>query len=91
MTPTEQTYLRVMAAKEGTTISKYVRSVALLHVPAEPKIRHDDAVNILHELHKIGGNLNQLAHVANATGAVPTAQAIDDLKRQVAQVWEQLK
>ncbi|WP_225442062.1 plasmid mobilization relaxosome protein MobC [Lentilactobacillus hilgardii] len=54
-----------------------------------PKIAAQDAQNITHQLAKIGGNLNQLAHHANQGGQV-NPQALRDLQNEVQHVWQQL-
>lgn len=54
-----------------------------------PKIAAQDAQNITHQLAKIGGNLNQLAHHANQGGQVDP-QALRDLQNEVQRVWQQL-
>ncbi|PUD95429.1 plasmid mobilization relaxosome protein MobC, partial [Levilactobacillus brevis] len=53
------------------------------------KIAAQDAQNITHQLAKIGGNLNQLAHHANQGGQVDL-QALRDLQNEVQRVWQQL-
>ncbi|WP_308718698.1 plasmid mobilization relaxosome protein MobC [Lactiplantibacillus plantarum] len=54
-----------------------------------PKIAAQDAQNITHQLAKIGGNLNQLAHHANQ-GSQIDPQALKDLQNEVQRVWQQL-
>jgi hypothetical protein len=54
-----------------------------------PKIAAQDAQNITHQLAKIGGNLNQLAHHANQGGQV-NSQALKELQNEVQRLWQQL-
>ena len=61
------------AAECGKGISTYMREVALGSVPrARPRRVEQQAI---HQLARIGNNLNQLAYVANATGR------LDDTRR----------
>lgn len=53
-----------------------------------PKIAAQDAQNITHQLAKIGGNLNQLAHHANQGGQIDP-QALKDLQNEVQRVCVQ--
>lgn len=91
LTPAERAHFEKQAATNGMSISKYIKATALLNAPKQPKIDHDDAVAMIHEMRKIGNNINQLAHAANATGRVASSNEIAKLREQVALVWEQLK
>ena len=46
--------------------------------PADPKL--------IAALAKIGNNLNQLAHVANASGTLPTLLQLSSIERQLSEV-----
>lgn len=82
LTPVERAQLEAAAAEVGAaSLSAFVR-VLLFRRLAEAELtggarRHPDAPGLMYQLSAIGNNLNQLAHVANATGAIV---ATDELR-----------
>lgn len=64
---------RVLAT--GRTTGRYLRELVMGTVPrARPTQAHADLVR---ELAKLGNNVNQLAHVANATDRLPEAARLE--------------
>lgn len=75
LTPSERAELEKGAEAAGTNLSQYVRELCLRRaadseVVARTK-RNPEARGLMHELHAIGNNLNQLARVANSVKAMP--------------------
>ena len=70
LTEAESATLEAQAQEAGATVSDYVRARALggrvVRSMATPERRH--LIELLAQLGKLGSNLNQLAHHANATG-----------------------
>jgi hypothetical protein len=77
LTAAEREQLDAKAVAAGVTLSKLIRTAVLSYrLPSPPVTR--EAVN---ELNRIGGNLNQIARHANATGALR-----DDLDATLAEL-----
>lgn len=75
LTPGERAQLEAGAHQTGSpSLSAFVRVLCLRRVPEAAMLagirQNPDAKKLAFELHAIGKNLNQLAHIANATGAV---------------------
>ena len=47
----------------------------------------DKLRELTYELNKIGTNINQIAHVANATGNV-SAESVEQLKEMMEAIWQ---
>ena len=77
VSPGEHRVLRERARECGKGTSTYVREVALGSVPRARPRRIEQRV--VHQLARIGNNLNQLARAANATRRV-------ELSRRLAEV-----
>ena len=66
--PTELEMVKQKAALAGMTPSRFIREAALgLEVKAR---RGAEAAQLVHQLGRIGANLNQLARLANARGFI---------------------
>lgn len=77
LTAAERARLDAKAAAAGCSLSRLIRAAALgYRLPSPPIVR--EAMN---ELHRVGGNLNQIARHANATG-----ERADDLDETLAEV-----
>jgi Mobilization protein NikA len=77
LTAAERARLDAKAAEAGCTLSRLIRAAVLgYRLPSPPIVR--EAMN---ELHRVGGNLNQIARHANATG-----ELADDLDEALAEV-----
>ncbi|WP_262337595.1 MobC family plasmid mobilization relaxosome protein, partial [Lactiplantibacillus plantarum] len=87
----EPDYLKLARSAQTLNLSvpAFVKKKAQGARLVAPKIAAQDAQNITHQLAKIGGNLNQLAHHANQ-GSQIDPQALKDLQNEVQRVWQQL-
>jgi len=89
-TPAEAAALEARAAQAGLSISAFLRALAVgapgPRAVRRPAIEKEALARALGLLGRYGGNLNQLAHVANATGAMPIARELADLVREVREV-----
>lgn len=87
----EQEYSKLEQSAETLNISvpAFVKKKAQGARVVVPKIKAEDSQEIARQLAKIGGNLNQLAKHANQGGTVDK-QSLQELKNEVAQVWQQL-
>lgn len=86
--PDERAMVEEHAARAGLTSSSYAQQV-LLGAPAprqvrRPPIERKELVRILGQLGHVGGNINQLAHHANANMPLSSrmlGEALADLRR----------
>jgi hypothetical protein len=74
-TPAEFAAVQARAQTCGLAMARYVRETAIGAVPRAR--RHATTDDVLRQLARIGNNLNQLAHVANATDRLPTEAQLD--------------
>jgi Bacterial mobilisation protein (MobC) len=74
-TPAEFDRVRTAAQAAGRPLARYVRETALGAVPHAR--RHHATDEALRHFARIGNNINQLAHVANATDRFPTEARLD--------------
>jgi Bacterial mobilisation protein (MobC) len=74
-TPTEFHAVRERAQTCGHAMARFVREAALGAVPRAR--RHQSTDEALRQLRRIGNNLNQLAHVANAKDVLPMEARLD--------------
>ena len=101
MTDSDHDRLRENAQAEGVSMSDWLRlriNSNLSFEHAEPtKIqtpqkrkreapKHPADPKLIAALAKIGNNLNQLAHVANASGTLPTLLQLSSIERQLSEV-----
>jgi hypothetical protein len=87
LTPAEAAAVSARAAQAGLSVGAFLRALALgapgPRAVRRPAVEKAELARALGLLGRYGGNLNQLAHVANATGAMPTAAELDQLKVEV--------
>jgi hypothetical protein len=80
-TPSERALLEERARQNGAQLGEYIRDQCFRRGGEAPVVggvrRNPDAKRIADELNAIGNNLNQLAHVANATGDLRRAGMLD--------------
>ena len=73
-TQSEFELVRFRARSCRRTMARYVRETTLGSIP---HVRHDhDIDSVMYHLSRIGNNVNQLAHVANATDRFPTEERL---------------
>jgi hypothetical protein len=82
LAPSERQRLEAAAEKAGAGLSEYVRQLCLRRRAGVPVVagttRNPAAKLLADELRAIGNNLNQLTRVANQTGAINHAEALDE-------------
>jgi hypothetical protein len=81
LSPEERRRIRERADECGIGASTYMRETALGSIPrARPRRLEQKAV---YHLGRIGNNLNQLAHIANATGRLDSSRRLDEVLTQL--------
>jgi len=78
-----------LARDAGKSSSEYVREAALTARIVIKRYRRVEPV-LLHELSRIGDNLNQIARICNTTGSDRRAQDIDDFLDELRPVLKHL-
>ncbi len=83
MTPQQRQELEIAAQESGARLSDYVRD-RLFRRSGQPGVvagvrRNPEAKAIMDDLRRIGNNVNQLAHHANAQGLITEHQALKDV------------
>lgn len=80
-TPSERAQLDDAARQNGAPLGEYIRELCFRRGGQSPVVagtqRNPDAKHLADEIRAIGINLNQLTHIANATGDIRRAEAID--------------
>lgn len=78
ITPSERTELAQRAEGRGLLLSDYVRACCLTDrlPPADPGRTRGEARELVASLARIGNNLNQMAHRANAAGQIVSEDAL---------------
>ncbi len=80
-TPDECAAVSAHARACGLPVARYVRETSLGVIPRVRR-SHTNA-ELIRQLASIGNNLNQLAHVANATGDLPAYTLLSESVQQV--------
>jgi hypothetical protein len=83
----EYATLTAAAAQAGLPAGAFIRSLVLgspgPRVRRQPSVNQAELARVLGLLGNYGSNLNQLAHVANASGKLPTEAALLELAHHV--------
>jgi len=83
-TPAEIEAVRERARACGRPVARYAREVLL---GATPRARRNTSADeALRQLARIGNNLNQLAHIANATERLPIEAKVDTVLAELMAV-----
>lgn len=93
VTPSEREEAQRRASVMGRRLSDYLRDAALSdRFPngMQPKLPPEVLRVLAFELSRIGTNLNQLSHHANATGAMPDRVALDATLNEIVKATEAL-
>jgi hypothetical protein len=96
LTPTERAELNSRAVKvlgDKPNLSEYARMVLLSETKNPPPSARDQRAlrQLRVELIRVGTNLNQLAHVANANNAIPSERVLRDVARQIIEALEKVQ
>ena len=83
LTPTQRQRLREAVSAEGARLSDYVREQLFRKegqpITAARTPRNPDAKALLDELRRLGNNLNQLSHHANAHGQITEQRELHEV------------
>ena len=81
-------HLKKLMDASGLTTSSIIRDLLRgLEVRPRPT---EYTVAILRQLSAIGNNINQIAHTANATRSVSSAQ-VEEVQRLLHEIWQMFK
>lgn len=88
VSPEEAQTIRDMAERSGMSVGALVRRALLWTIPPRaqrrPAVEVQAVARLLGQLGKIGSNLNQLAHYANAGRNLALAHAVEPALRELA-------
>ena len=91
---TELATINAAAALKGLAAGAYLRSLALgstgTRARRQPLAHQAELARVLGLLGNTGGNLNQLAHVANASGKLPTEAQLAEIGNQVRAIRDEV-
>ena len=79
---------RKMYMAKTNNMGAYLRKMAIDGIVANVDMTYQK--EMFQEMHKIGVNVNQLARLANSTGAV-TPEEIKELKGMIKEIWHILR
>lgn len=86
----EHATITAAAAQKGLTAGPYLRSLALgtpgPRARRQPSAERAELARVLGLLGNYGSNLNQLAHVANASGKLPIEAALAEIAQNVREI-----
>lgn len=87
LTAQDHAQIDAAARAEGLTIGAYVRKIAVgapgARSKKRPTARTEALTRLLGEAGKLGSNLNQLAHWANAHAATPAAGELSAMRQEL--------
>ena len=92
---TELATINAAAAQQGLAAGAYLRSLAVgsaagIRARRQPLAQQAELARVLGLLGNTGGNLNQLAHVANASGKLPTEAQLAEIGNQVRTIRDEV-
>ena len=95
LTPTEQAELRNRAAKvfgDDPNVSEYARLILLSDCKSPPPSSRDPRLisQLVVALNRLGNNINQLAHVANAIHEIPSERVLREVSAQIVEALEKV-
>ncbi len=95
LTPEEMEQLKRDADTAAVSLSDVARA-QLLNAPIPKRkyrrsVDHERMAEVLQQLGKIGGNLNQLAKVANTTGDLSHVRNIRELKAELEAIRDEVR
>ena len=89
LSPQEHQALKERATDCGRQISTFMRESALGAIPRQrqPRIERE----AVHQLARVGNNLNQLARAANTTGRAELSRRLDEVLQEVLEAIADLR
>ena len=87
--PDELHRIEQLAREANKSVSDYVRDTALTAQIVIRRYRRVEPI-LLHELSRVGNNLNQIARICNTTGDSRRAQYIEDYLNELRPVLTRL-
>lgn len=81
LTPDEKREMKERARTAGMSASSYVRASAIEGGYAPPQVDAEGLNELLHQVKKLGTNLNQIAHRLNRGDDVPRGEVSAALER----------
>lgn len=88
VTPEEKDFIMKKVAKSGHTLNFY--AIMMMTVGSLKNVDLSHYHELANEVNKIGVNINQIAHIANASGNV-LSDEISKLQELMNQIWQLLK
>lgn len=84
----EKEQLQKQARIAGMKMEPFIRAlIAGTHLIEHPP---EEWAQLVRQLSGIGTNINQIAHIANATKSVPM-DVIDQMQRMQSEIWRKVK
>ncbi|MBQ4630144.1 MAG: plasmid mobilization relaxosome protein MobC [Clostridia bacterium] len=88
LTEKQHLHLKIQAQKSGLKMEPYVRKLIMgFEVKARPP---NEYAQLVKEVNAIGNNINQIAHIANATGTISQTE-IDIVKKNQNDIMRLVK
>lgn len=91
VTPEEQARIDERAGKAGLSRSEFIRNAAMTDKVTVKQAKHPN-FQLIHELNKIGVNLNQVVHAAHIRGKLPKSlpALCEEIERLVVKAAEEV-
>lgn len=88
LTEKQHSHLKIQAQKSGLKMEPFVRKLIMgVEVKARPP---NEYAQLIKEVNAIGNNINQIAHIANATGTI-SQNEIDIVKKNQNDIMRLVK
>ncbi|TPR41216.1 plasmid mobilization relaxosome protein MobC [Apilactobacillus micheneri] len=83
--------LNFLALEHNTKRSTILKNLINHHQLKEPKMMPQQALEINHQLKKMGNNLNQLTKLAHQNGQMESLSPLYEMRDELNQICQQLK
>lgn len=92
LSESEEKMIKQNANYLGMKPTTYVKALTLKEPLYIPKLNHEQAKKIYHELHRIGINLNQLTQKMNQSLFIEQSdkESLQIIQKEIQKLWEQL-
>ena len=88
LTEKQHSHLKIQAQKSGLKMEPFIRKLIMgVEVKARPPNEYSQLIK---EVNAIGNNINQIAHIANATGTISQTE-IDIVKKNQNDIMRLVK